>query len=103
MGRPRRQRRRAQGLTEYVIVVGLIAVVLVGAVRALGGALARAYGHATSAVERVGDDLAGGGPAPDGHPPPAPPARSSRDAPCEHGAFVHDGLCLRCGERVAGR
>ena len=37
--RARRSSRRAQGLTEYVIILGLIAIVCVGAVQALGTAI----------------------------------------------------------------
>ncbi len=45
------KRRKGQGLTEYVIIVGLIAVLLIGAVTKFKDALQNAYGKASSAIE----------------------------------------------------
>lgn len=46
----RRGRRRGQGMTEYIIIVGLIAILLVGAVTNFKGALKNAFDKSTNAV-----------------------------------------------------
>jgi Flp pilus assembly pilin Flp len=47
-------RRRGQGMTEYIIIVGLIAILLIGAVTrfrdALGGAFDAATGKVTNDI-----------------------------------------------------
>ncbi len=47
---PRTRARRAQGATEYIIVVGLVAVLLVSAVQAFRSSVSDAYGKATHGV-----------------------------------------------------
>ena len=42
--------RRAQGVTEYIIVVGLVAIVLVSTIQALRSSVATTYGKATLGV-----------------------------------------------------
>lgn len=49
--RDRRGRRRGQGLTEYVIIVGLTAILLIGAVTRFKEALGNAYEKAGTAIE----------------------------------------------------
>lgn len=45
------KRRKGQGLTEYVIIVGLIAILLIGAVTKFKDALQNAYGKASTAID----------------------------------------------------
>lgn len=47
----RRRRRQGQGMTEYIIIVGLIAILLVFAVQKFKGALQGAYEKGASAIE----------------------------------------------------
>ena len=46
----RRRRRRGQGMTEYIIIVGLIAILLVGAVTNFKNALNSAFEGATNTL-----------------------------------------------------
>lgn len=50
------ERRRGQGMTEYIIIVGLLAILLVGAVGKFKDALENSYNKAAGVVER---DVAG--------------------------------------------
>lgn len=50
MTAPRKRRSRAQGMTEYVVIIGLIAMVLVAAVSLFGGSVEAAYTRGTEAV-----------------------------------------------------
>ena len=45
------RRRRGQGMTEYIIIVGLIAILLVPAVGLFKNALGRAFGRATNEIQ----------------------------------------------------
>lgn len=45
------KRRKGQGLTEYVIIVGLIAILLVGAVTKFKDALENSYNKASESIE----------------------------------------------------
>jgi Flp pilus assembly pilin Flp len=45
------RRRRGQGMTEYIIIVGLIAIVLIGAVSSFGGKLNETFKGATTAID----------------------------------------------------
>ena len=103
MGTPR-QRRRAQGLTEYVIVVGLVAILLIAAVRGLSGALGRAYGATSSAVGQVAESVASGGAAGgSGHEAPRRGPGEPEGEECKHGlALVHPEtrVCANCGAIV---
>ncbi len=47
----RRGRRQGQGMTEYIIIVGLIAILLVGAVTKFKDALGNAFGAATTKID----------------------------------------------------
>jgi len=47
----RRRRRRGQGMTEYIIIVGLIAILLVGAVTNFKDALKNAFTKSTNAID----------------------------------------------------
>ena len=47
----RRRRRTGQGMTEYIIIVGLIAILLVGAVTKFKEALGKAYDGATKKID----------------------------------------------------
>lgn len=51
------RRRRGQGMTEYIIIVGLIAIVLIAAIKQFSGALQTTYGQATTGVTSVGTDI----------------------------------------------
>ncbi|MBL4847042.1 MAG: Flp family type IVb pilin [Planctomycetes bacterium] len=41
-----RRRRRGQGMTEYIIIVGLIAILLIAAVNTFSGTLSEAFDSA---------------------------------------------------------
>jgi Flp pilus assembly pilin Flp len=45
------RRRRGQGMTEYIIIVGLIAILLVAAVTKFKDALGKAYEKGAGAIE----------------------------------------------------
>ncbi len=47
----RKARRRGQGMTEYIIIVGLIAILLVGAVMNFKNALNNAFSKGASSVQ----------------------------------------------------
>ncbi len=44
-------KRRGQGMTEYIIIVGLIAILLIAAVKAFRNTLARTYNTANDRVK----------------------------------------------------
>jgi Flp pilus assembly pilin Flp len=44
------RRRRGQGMTEYIIIVGLIAILLVGAITKFKGALENTYNASTNSI-----------------------------------------------------
>jgi Flp pilus assembly pilin Flp len=46
-----RRRRTGQGMTEYIIIVGLIAILLVGAVTKFKDALGGAYDKGTEQIK----------------------------------------------------
>ena len=46
------RRRRGQGMTEYIIIVGLIAVGLITAVQAFGGSLSNAFTKAQTSIDK---------------------------------------------------
>ena len=48
--RRNKKNRRGQGMTEYIIIVGLIAIALITAVTNFKGALDGAFGAATNEV-----------------------------------------------------
>ena len=53
-----RRRRRGQGMTEYIIIVGLIAILLVGAVGAFKNALNDAFEGSTKVLNsKVSDPI----------------------------------------------
>ena len=45
------RRRRGQGMTEYIIIVGLIAILLIGAITKFKGALGNTYDAATKKID----------------------------------------------------
>ena len=47
-----RRRRRGQGMTEYIIIVGLIAILLVTAVTAFRNALNNTFDKATKKIDQ---------------------------------------------------
>jgi len=47
----RLRRRRGQGMTEYIIIVGLIAILLIGAVTTFKNSLEEAYEAAKTKVD----------------------------------------------------
>lgn len=52
-----RTRSRQQGMTEYIIIVGLIAIVLIAAVGKFGGIVGVAFSGGTTKVDGVGSDI----------------------------------------------
>lgn len=46
-----RRRRRGQGMTEYIIIVGLIAILLVTAVSSFRDALNNTFNNATGVIQ----------------------------------------------------
>ena len=46
------RRRRGQGMTEYIIIVGLIAILLVGAVKAFKDKLSETYTKSTESIDK---------------------------------------------------
>lgn len=59
MGKGRTSRTRGQGLTEYVVLVGLVGLLLVGAVQALRASMGGAFEKATSRLEDVSHQIEG--------------------------------------------
>jgi len=53
----RRRTRRSQGMTEYIIIVGLIAIVLIAAIKKFSNALETTYGQAEAGVTSVGEAI----------------------------------------------
>ncbi|MCA8921607.1 MAG: Flp family type IVb pilin [Planctomycetes bacterium] len=51
------RRRRGQGMTEYIIIVGLIAIVLIAAVRQFQGALTNTYSKATTQLQSIESEI----------------------------------------------
>jgi Flp pilus assembly pilin Flp len=47
----RRSPRRAQGMTEYIIIVGLIAILLIAAVKAFKGSVQGAFDAGTQKIQ----------------------------------------------------
>jgi len=45
------RRRRGQGMTEYIIIVGLIAILLISAVELFKGKLEETYNKSTKAID----------------------------------------------------
>ena len=45
------RRRRGQGMTEYIIIVGLIAILLIGAITKFKDALESTYNKATISIK----------------------------------------------------
>jgi Flp pilus assembly pilin Flp len=48
----RTRRRKGQGMTEYIIIVGLIAILLVGAVTLFKNQLEKTFNSATNNIDR---------------------------------------------------
>ena len=58
----RRRRRRGQGMTEYIIIVGLIAILLITAVTAFRNALNNTFNAATTKIDsQITQPINGGG------------------------------------------
>jgi pilus assembly protein Flp/PilA len=45
------RRRRGQGMTEYIVIVGLIGMLCIGAVRTFGGSLSNSFGAASNRID----------------------------------------------------
>ncbi|MEZ6184686.1 MAG: Flp family type IVb pilin [Planctomycetota bacterium] len=58
----RLRRRRAQGMTEYIVIVGLIAIVLIGAVKKFQGALNKTYEKTTNELTSIQNEIDAKGP-----------------------------------------
>jgi Flp pilus assembly pilin Flp len=46
------RRRRGQGMTEYIIIIGLLAVMLIPAVRVLKNALSASFNKASEKIDK---------------------------------------------------
>jgi len=44
-------KRRAQGMTEYIIIVGLVAILLIAAVRAFGNSVGGAFDSSIKVID----------------------------------------------------
>lgn len=55
----RRRNKRAQGMTEYIIIVGLIAIFVIGAVKAFGGKVNEGFDASTGKVGDVVSSIGG--------------------------------------------
>jgi Flp pilus assembly pilin Flp len=55
------RRRRGQGMTEYIIIVGLIAIVMVPAVGKFKTALAGSFDAGSTKMNGIADQISGGG------------------------------------------
>lgn len=63
------KRRKGQGLTEYVVIVGLIAILLIGAVTKFKDALQNSYDKASAKIESdIAAKIDGGSGGADGPP-----------------------------------
>ena len=96
-----RARRRGQGLTEYVVIVGLIAMGLAGAARAFRLSLHTAIvGTATGTLDGVGNAMEGRGPGPGAELPGGGGGAPTADpSTCRHpiDRVSADGrTCLAC-------
>lgn len=57
----RKRMKRAQGMTEYIIIVGLIAIVLITAVKLFGGEVKKGFEKGKGTIEKeVIADIPGG-------------------------------------------
>ena len=56
----RTRRRRRQGMTEYIILVGLIAILMVAAVTKFKDALANAFDMSTGQIEAITSQIEDG-------------------------------------------
>jgi Flp pilus assembly pilin Flp len=97
--------RRGQGIVEYVVIVGLIGILLVGVVQVFGSKVGGAYQGVTGGIEDVADEIDTFAGTPEGWrgedgnasaPVPAPtPVR------CRHrDVDPQTHLCRSCGRRV---
>jgi hypothetical protein len=57
VGLKTRRGRAGQALTEYIIVVGLVGSLLVGAVGAFRAVVGTTYEHASDQIEQVAEDI----------------------------------------------
>lgn len=90
------RRRRGQGLTEYVIVVGVLAIGMIAAIKGLRLVLERSYGKVTGAVEDLGLELERGGRG--GPGASAASRRALKVRSCSHPDDKVDRASGRCGE-----
>ena len=65
-----RSRRRRQGMTEYVIVVGLVAIVMVAAVDKFSDSLGTTFVDTGEAISTISDEWTGKGAKRAGNPGP---------------------------------
>jgi Flp pilus assembly pilin Flp len=57
----RKRMKRAQGMTEYIIIVGLIAIVLITAVKLFGGEVKKGFEKGKATIEtEVINEIPGG-------------------------------------------
>lgn len=96
----RRSRRRGQGLTEYVIVIGLVAIAMIGAMKGLQSILERTYGKVTNKLEDVAVDIEVGSATPDaaGLPPHLRSALADRACKHENRKLIDPAtrICKKC-------
>jgi Flp pilus assembly pilin Flp len=51
MKNPSKRRRRGQGMTEYIILVGVIAILIITSVEAFKNKLAETFGKSTTSID----------------------------------------------------
>jgi Flp pilus assembly pilin Flp len=57
----RSTKRQGQGMTEYVLLVGMVAILMVGAVKGLGSSVGKAFEATTSGLDKVTEMVNSGG------------------------------------------
>ena len=50
------KRRKGQGMTEYILIIALIAILVIGAVRMFGGKVKKGFSDAAEKVGETVDD-----------------------------------------------
>ncbi len=57
----RSTKRQGQGMTEYVLLVGMVAILMVGAVKGLGSSVGKAFEATTGGLDQVTEMINTGG------------------------------------------
>lgn len=57
----RSTKRQGQGMTEYILLVGMVAILMVGAVKGLGSSVGKAFEATTGGMDKVTEIINTGG------------------------------------------